>query len=266
MTPLEILLLVSLVALATALAFLGLYVLRVRARLKQKGLFGAPWPIPRVKPADIDPVFTPGPFGPTLAAEIRFVGNVDVPGGASDLESWVLAGLAKGAREIFEFGTCTGRTTYHLAINSPAGAKVTTLTLGPNQHASYKAGPEDDEPETRMALVESSNTKFLYNGSEAESKITQLFGDSKAFDPKPWQDKCDLVFVDGSHAYSYVVSDTEMALQMVKPGGLVLWHDYRGPRRIKGVWKALNELASKGLDLKHVKDTSLIVWRRPLIP
>ncbi|MBF0354616.1 MAG: class I SAM-dependent methyltransferase [Alphaproteobacteria bacterium] len=144
----------------------------------------------------------------------------------------------------------------------PPGAKVTTLTLGPGQHGSYKAEGGDDEPETRMALVESTNTKFLYSESEAEPKITQLFGDSKEFDPEPWLGRCDLVFVDGSHAYSYVVSDTQKALAMVKPGGLVLWHDYRGPRRIKGVWKALNELADR-LDLKHVKDTSLIVWRRP---
>ncbi|MBF0354617.1 MAG: hypothetical protein HQL43_05210 [Alphaproteobacteria bacterium] len=119
MTMLAPILLAILLVFAIALALLGLYTLRLRARHKQRGLFGKPWPIPSIKPHELAPVFSTGPFGATLKAEVRFVGNADVPGGTSDLESWILAGLAKGAMEIFEFGTCTGRTTYHLAVNSP---------------------------------------------------------------------------------------------------------------------------------------------------
>ena len=74
--------------------------------------------------------------------------------------------------------------------------------------------------------------------------------------------QCDLVFVDGSHAYSYVVSDSEKALQLVAPGGLVLWHDYAGPRHAKGVFRALNELARR-IPLVRIEGTTLVAYRKP---
>jgi hypothetical protein len=73
------------------------------------------------------------------------------------------------------------------------------------------------------------------------------------------------VFVDGSHAYSYVVSDSERALRLVSPGGLVLWHDYAGPRHSPGVYRALNELAER-LPLVRITGTALAVYRRPVEP
>jgi len=33
----------------------------------------------------------------------------------SNIETWILAVLAKNSRWIFEFGACTGKTTYLLA-------------------------------------------------------------------------------------------------------------------------------------------------------
>jgi hypothetical protein len=92
--------------------------------------------------------------------------------------------------------------------------------------------------------------------------VTQLFGDSKTFDTSPWTGSCDVVFVDGSHAYSYVVSDTQKALDIVAPNGLVLWHDYAGPRHAPGVYRALNELARR-LPLVRIEGTTLVAYRRP---
>ncbi len=67
--------------------------------------------------------------------------------------------------------------------------------------------------------------------------------------------------MDGSHAYSYVVSDSAKALRMVRPSGIVLWHDYS--HRNRGVYRALNELA-RTLPLVHLGGTSLVAYRRPL--
>jgi hypothetical protein len=52
------------------------------------------------------------------------------------------------------------------------------------------------------------------------------------------------MFVDGSHSYEYVLSDTEAAWKMVKSGGLILWHDYDS-RWWPGVTRALNQLQSQ---------------------
>lgn len=242
---------------------LAIPLLRQRSARKQRNLFGE-WPIRRVKPEVVDPVFHPGPFGPTRDTEVAFIGRGPyvVDGGTSDAEAWILAVLARRAKLMFEFGTCTGKTAYLWARNSPPDARVVTLTLAPDDVASYQQEASDDPSDVKFALSESSHTDFLYSGSAVAQKVEQLFGDSKTFDVSPWQGRCDLVFVDGSHAYSYVVSDSEKALRLVAPGGLVLWHDYGGPRHAPGVYRALNELGQR-MPLVRIEGTTLVAHRRP---
>lgn len=252
----------ALVSLVAALV-LGLGQLRHRAVRKQRNLFGE-WPIRRVQPETVDPVLRPGPFGPTRETEVAFIGRGPyvVDGGTSDAEAWILAVLAKRARTMFEFGTCTGKTAYLWARNSPSDARVVTVTLAPDHLSDYTREASDDPVDVDFALKESSYTEFLYSGSAVAAKVEQLFADSKALDVSPWAGRCDLVFVDGSHAYSYVVSDSAKALELVAPGGLVLWHDYAGPRHAAGVYRALNELAQR-LPLVRLEGTTLVAYRRP---
>lgn len=253
---------VSLV-LALAVIVLALRLRRERRRRKELQMM-ASWPIPSITLQELDPVFTPGPFGASLDTEINFIGRgpMAVPGGTSDAEAWVLAVLAKRAAHMFEFGTCTGKTAYLWSRNAMAGARVVTLTLSPAQHSDYALAEGDTAIDTRFALEESSFVDFLYSGTAAADAITQLYGDSKQFDETPWHDWADLVFVDGSHARSYVESDSYKAMKMVKPGGLVVWHDYAGEAHAIGVFQALNALA-KSVALRHVRGTTCVVWRRP---
>jgi predicted O-methyltransferase YrrM len=222
------------------------------------------WVIPSISLDVLDPIFTPGPFGASLETEVAFVGRgpIAVPGGTSDAEAWVLAVLAKRAQHCFEFGTCTGKTAYLWARNAPDNARVVTLTLGPTQQSEYQKGATDSTEDTRFALQESAFETFLYSGTPYEARVTQLYGDSKQFDESPWRAWADLVFVDGSHAQSYVESDSAKAMQIVRPGGLVVWHDYAGPRHAAGVYDALNALSQR-LPLRHVRGTTFVVWRRP---
>ncbi|HUF13204.1 MAG TPA: class I SAM-dependent methyltransferase, partial [Longimicrobiales bacterium] len=185
------------------------------------------------------------------------------PGGTSDAEAWILSVLAKRSRLAFEFGTCTGKTAYLWARNMPSDGRVVTLTLPPERVSEYSRATGDDPVDVEFALAESRFTSFRYTGTEVEDRVAQLFADSKTFDESPYAGQCDLVFVDGSHAYSYVASDSRKALRMVRPGGLVLWHDYDGSRRHDiGVFRLLNEL-SRELPLVHVAGTTLVAYRRP---
>jgi hypothetical protein len=242
---------------------LGVQELRHRATRKQRSLFGE-WPVRRVLPEEVDPVLAPGPVGPTLATEVAFVGRGPyvVDGGTSDAEAWILAVLSKRARRMFEFGTCTGKTTYLWARNSPGDARVVTVTLGSDHLDDYRVDAADDATDVQFALRESTHGEFLYSGTPEAAKVEQLFADSKALDVSPWAGTCDLVFVDGSHAYSYVVSDSAKAFELAAPGGLVLWHDYAGPRHAPGVFRALNELASR-IPLVRIEGTTLVAYRKP---
>src|SRR5687768_11312063 len=109
-----------------------LYLQDRRRRMRVK------WPIRTVPLAELDPVVSTNDLGPTLETEVAFVGGgpLVVPGGTSDAAAWVLSTLAKQSRSIFEFGTCTRKTTYLVARNSPPDAKVTTITLAP-EHTAY---------------------------------------------------------------------------------------------------------------------------------
>jgi hypothetical protein len=252
------------VAELVVIVLLVLLALRLRHRYEAIKLKFAT-PMPSVLPRDFDPRFRETDIGPTLDAEVTIVGcGSGSFASTSDTEAWVLGGLARGCRQIFEFGTATGRTTYILARNAGAQGQVTTLTLAADQVEGYRKEGADSGKATFSALRESRYQAFLYSGTEVESRVQQLYGDSKQFDETPFLGRCDLIFIDGSHAYSYIKSDTEKALRMVRPGGVVLWHDYRGAhvRPARDVFRYLNEL-SRSIPLQHLRGTSLVAYRAP---
>ena len=248
----------------TVLLLAALWQLRhYRAKFEQTGLLRA-WPIQKVSASEVDTSLAPGELGPPLSAETVFLPELNVLGGISDFETWVLSAVAKQSQCIFEFGTCTGKTAYLLARNAPPDAEVITLTLPPEQRAAYVNVAADSRGDRMAALKESAFTSFFYEGTDVEPRIRQLFADSKRFDETPYVGRCDLIFIDGSHAASYVESDSRKALRMVKPGGLIFWHDYRGPTRSPGVFRTLNELA-KELPLRHIAKTSLVFISQDVI-
>lgn len=172
-------------------------------------------------------------------------------GGLAHHEGMFLSALAVRlkCRKIFEIGTCGGLTTYNLALATDG--TVYTLDL--------PAGRSDTALSHEKAEVEFMGTadhERFWVGKPEEKKIISLRGDSAHFDFSPYQNQMDLVFVDGSHAYDYVVSDSKNALKLVRPGGWVVWHDYAPCW--PGSVRALNELSLK-IPLYHLKRTSLVV-------
>ncbi|CAN5291451.1 hypothetical protein BH09GEM1_BH09GEM1_03030 [soil metagenome] len=257
-------LMVVVVFLSAGVVSLVIALRRERAMRKMR-TFSGTWPIRPVLPEAIDAAFAPGPFGPGSTAEVTFIGRGPyvVDGGTSDAEAWILAVVAKQASCLFEFGTCTGKTAYLWARNAPADAKVITVTLAPDHVTDAKQEDGDHLRDVSYAALESSHTTFLYSDSDVAHKVEQLFADSKTLDIAPWAGRCDVVFVDGSHAYSYVMSDSAKAIELLRPGGLVLWHDYAGPLHSPGVYRALNELATR-LPIVRIAGTSLAAYRKPL--
>ncbi|MCA9265145.1 MAG: class I SAM-dependent methyltransferase [Planctomycetales bacterium] len=244
-------------ALACCLPVLNRWSIKYRSR----PLWGRSY-IPTATLEEVDPIFISNDLGVSHEAEATLIGGTAV-GGTSTLEGWILAALAKRSLRMFEFGTCTGRTTYAWAVNSPEDAAITTLTLREDDRGDYQPAAGDKAQDTKHALQESRFQSFYYSDSAVEYKVEQLFGDSKQLDITPWRESCDLIFIDGSHAYSYVVNDTDKALQMVRPGGLVLWHDYRG-KQVPGVYRAINDLAQR-LPLRRIPGTSLVMYRKPAV-
>jgi len=185
-----------------------------------------------------------------------------VDGNVTALELEILCKLVKGTNptRLFEIGTFDGRTTVNLAAQSRAEARVYTLDLP--RTGLDAAGLPLAVHDRKYVDKPLSGTRF--HGSDLEHKIVQLYGDSATFDFGPYVGKVDFVFVDGSHAYHYVLNDSWAALRMLGRRGLIVWHDYvpTGHQCWPGLVRALEELhahAPAFRGLKHIAGTALAV-------
>lgn len=143
-------------------------------------------------------------------------------------------------RRIFEIGTYTGLSTLVMAVNAPDDAEIFTLDLAPaTRHAHAHGLGVGGFPDFVVGA------HFL--GGPAAPKIRQLFGDARGFDPAPFRAGVDLVLIDADHTYDFVRRDTEHALAMLRPRGIIVWDDYvwtdRAPE-CAGVTRCVNELAA----------------------
>lgn len=132
------------------------------------------------------------------------------------IEAAALAALIQrsNAKRVFEFGTYKGVSTTQLALNLPEDGMVYTLDL-PVDHPIYLEYSK---------LASESGMKILVP-EDQEHKVRFLKADSAQFDTTPYLGTMDLVFVDGYHSYEYVKNDTEKGLEMLRPGGIIAWHD-----------------------------------------
>lgn len=70
----------------------------------------------------------------------------------------------------------------------------------------------------------------------------------------------DAVFIDGDHSRSGVEHDTMLALQRVRQGGIIIWHDYHNLGTVD-VREVLNDKYKRGWDLHHVEGTWIVYMR-----
>lgn len=213
----------------------------------------------------LDPHAKPPPTVPKIAADeiladdttVQLSRLAGVSGNISPAELMIIAAVVKQRQPAlcFEIGTFDGRTTQNIAANQPPAGKCYTLDLPP-QDANQAALP--------LACGDQTYINKPVSGARISSqarseKITQLQGDSGKFDFSPYFGQVDLMFVDGSHSFEYVLSDTEAAWKMVKPGGWIFWHDYDN-HWWPGVTRALNQLQAQDprfQAMRHIANTTL---------
>jgi SAM-dependent methyltransferase len=175
-----------------------------------------------------------------------------------ELAYMALIAAAVAPRAVFEIGTFRGRTALNFAINTPGDCVVYTMDLP----EAPSAGPIAGMNAADQKIVRASQTGVEYRGKPEESKIVQLFGDSLSFDFSPYAGSIDLVFVDGAHHYDAVLSDTRNALEMVRPGGVILWHDWGNYGDYNDVVRAVLDVLPSA-EVSQVGSTQLAMYRKP---
>lgn len=129
---------------------------------------------------------------------------------------------------VVEFGTARCRTALNIAANTPDDCKI--ITIDSQRHLPQFAMPDLDH--------------------KIEKKVMMSY----EFDPRPYRGQADFIFIDGDHNYEGVKVDSLNAIQLIKPGGTILWHDYHPS--VPGVMGCLHELA--GNDARFEEVTRII--------
>jgi predicted O-methyltransferase YrrM len=198
-----------------------------------------------------------GPKDDVIIKSFSISPSNNVVGMTSDYEAWIISSLSKISKKIFEFGTCSGKTTYLMGLNSSSDASIVSITLNPNELDNIKKNDKDNKVSFRNIIHESVYEKFLFSGRDIEKKIKVIFKNSLNLEHSEYKNQMDLIFIDGGHTYSVVKSDSEKSFEMLNTNGIILWHDYvPGKSSAKDVVKYINEI-SKKKKIYKIKNTSL---------
>jgi predicted O-methyltransferase YrrM len=134
-----------------------------------------------------------------------------------EVDALVSLGLAVDAKKVFEFGTNLGHTTSVLAKYFK---DVWTIDFYAEMGAYIS--PQQGGELNRLAdvgkMAQLPNVHQLYGDTLAKDIRLQLMHKRRMF---------DMVFVDAGHSLLNVLNDSLLALVMVKPGGVIVWHDYK---------------------------------------
>ena len=201
-----------------------------------------------------------GPKEDVIIKSFSITPSNKIVGMTSDYEAWIISVFSKISKKIFEFGTCSGKTTYLMGLNSSDDASITSITLNPSDLNNIKKKNMDNKVSFRNIIHESVYDKFLFSEKEVEKKIKIIFQNSLNLEHDRFRNQMDLVFIDGGHTYSVIKNDSEKSFEMINETGIILWHDYvPGKRSARDVVKYINEI-SKQKKIYKIKNTSLCIF------
>lgn len=166
----------------------------------------------------------------------------------------ILMGMIQiGAKRVVEVGTFDGNTTLNMAANVGDDGQIVTLDL-PLDEEEPDLQFEIDSALRNVTDRQIVGEQFLERAEK--SRIKQVFGDSGKLDWSTLGGPFDMAFIDGCHAYEYVKSDTKNALSVVRPGGLIMWHDYA---EMEDVSRAVDEFAGHFEQLCSLQGTRIAI-------
>lgn len=153
------------------------------------------------------------------------------------------------AESVIEFGVNNGRTPMAVLRNIQTIGLYVGIdvepgyqTLMPVQRREIPLIPGelalDDD---RFELITSKNGSFDLKADEG-----LLAG----------YPKFDVAFIDADHSRAGVLNDYNLAQQIVRPGGLIIFHD-DNELKVVEVTQTLNELCDQGHKIVHIEGTWL---------
>lgn len=165
------------------------------------------------------------------------VGGPEVMTSLTEKESETLADLAVGKR-VLEVGAAYGYSSLCMA----PGASV-VYSVDHHQHLAS------------LSLMEANLRAY-----GLADKVVMIVGSSRTVLPLLPNAYFDLVFIDGDHGSEGVRFDAEHANLLVKPGGVIAFHDYNEASCVE-VAPTLDAVYNTRGWLRRLVDTLLLVQR-----
>jgi len=167
-------------------------------------------------------------------------------GTISPIEMIYLATILKQTKpkKVVEIGTFKGQTTALLAQNTPRDCEIFTIDLPQDSvnNTSLRLHPWDEQ-------FVSIDAKGRY--AKSFEKVSFISGDSASNNTYNGVSGAEFIFIDGSHAYEYVVNDSLRAREIAADKAIIIWHDYN--TSWYEVTYALDYLFAKDATFKSLK-------------
>ena len=193
------------------------------------------------------------------------------------LEKTIICSILKTKKisRIFEFGTFLGSTTSMMALNSKNNSKIVSFDLETKKKLTkFSIKKFNQLKKNYNVKKQNSNDNFLkkayqkfgpvylfYLKKKYKKKIQLLKGNSLNYNFNSYENKFDLIFIDGGHNFKTVKADTINSLKMVKKGGMIMWHDASSKIHLD-VYKYLKTLNLKLYKYKHTSLSYTLINRK----
>lgn len=120
----------------------------------------------------------------------------------------------------------------------------------------------NDKPDSRQAefVVPESRQEFNERTAVFGDKVIALEGRSQELLRGLEEDEFDFIFIDGSHAFSDVLTDAVLAFPLLKIGAVMVFDDYEPKTEVFSAVNFFLEAFSKKLEILHKEN--LVAIRR----
>ena len=149
--------------------------------------------------------------------------------------------MSVNPRVIVEFGVNLGKTARLILDASPNVEHYLGIDV-PNDHEPRLEGQRSEIPFAAAKFVE-SDPRFQLLTRESTTLTREDLPHA------------DAVFIDGDHSAIAVEHDSHLALDILRKGGIIVWHDYGNPT--VEVTEALDHLSAASWPIKHIEGTWL---------
>jgi len=167
-----------------------------------------------------------------------------------DLETLIALIRTVWPKRVIEFGVNVGRTAKAIMAHVPGIEHYTGI----------------DVPLSYRPILRLQDDNAVPNPGEmvlADPRFELIVRPRGSLDLTP-EDlaPCDVAFIDGDHGRAAVEHDTMLARALVRPGGMIVWHDYND--EIVEVKPVLDEMREAGADIYRVENSWLAFERVPV--